>query len=316
MKFLLQRLGLFVLALLVISLVIFLAIRILPGDIAALMAGTDATPERVAALRAQMGLDKPLLQQYGSWISGVFHGDFGETMLTGQPVASVIGQRAALTFPLIVLSMAIALAIGIPAGCAAMVAKSARMRSCIQTASLIGGAVPALWAGLLLILLFAQGSGLLPLFPSSGFSGWSSFPQALASLVLPAITVGIIVASSIMRYTRSALQSVASSGVIDMAMACGMTRKHALLHVGLRLATPQLVSVIGLTFAQMITGVMVIENLFALPGIGSGLINDLGSRDLVAVQGELFMLAAFFLIIGLLVDITHRALDPRLQERS
>ena len=116
-----------------------------------------------------------------------------------------------------------------------------------------------------------------------------------------------------MRYTRSALGDVASTGHIDMAMACGMTRTQAVLRVGLRLATPQLVSVIGLTFAEMITGVMVIENLFALPGIGSGLVTDVGNRDLIAVQSELFMLAAFFLFIGLIVDLAHRVLDPRLK---
>ena len=126
----------------------------------------------------------------------------------------------------------------------------------------------------------------------------------------------MIVGATIMRYTRSSLQTIASSGYVEMAMACGMTRRQALWHVGMRLAMPQLVSVIGLTFAEMVTGVMVIENLFALPGIGTGLVSDLGHRDLIAVQSELFMLAAFLLVIGLLVDLTHRALDPRLGEGS
>ena len=117
-----------------------------------------------------------------------------------------------------------------------------------------------------------------------------------------------------MRYTRAAVGDKASSQAVDMAMACGMTRKQAVLRVALRLATPQLVSVIGLTFAQMVTGVMVVENLFALPGLGTMLVTDVGNRDLIAVQSELFLLAAFFLLLGLVVDVVHRALDPRLKD--
>lgn len=314
MKYLVRRLLLFVVALFAISVVIFLALRVLPGDIATIMAGLNSPPERVEALRAQMVLDRPLIVQYGAWIAGLVRGDFGTAMLTGQPVAALVGTRAAITFPLIILGLIIALAIGIPTGCAAVLARSPRARAVYQGAAIVGGAVPALWGGLILILLFARGSGLIPILPASGFpqAGWADPGRALASLVLPALTVGVIVGASMMRYTRSALQSVASTGTIEMAMACGMTRTQALTRVGLRLAMPQLVSVIGLTFAEMITGVMVIENLFALPGIGSGLVDDLGHRDLIAVQSELFMLAAFFLVIGLLVDIAHRALDPRL----
>ena len=143
--------------------------------------------------------------------------------------------------------------------------------------------------------------------------GWSSPLRALASLTLPALTTGITAGASIMRYTRAAVGDMASSQAVDMAMACGMTRTQAVLRVALRLATPQLVSVIGLTFAQMITGVMVVENLFALPGLGAMLVTDVGNRDLIAVQSELFLLAAFFLLLGLVVDVAHRALDPRLK---
>ena len=208
-----------------------------------------------------------------------------------------------------------ALAIGLPLGCAAVLARSRRVRAALHVVAIIGGAIPALWGGLLLILLFSRGSGLLGLFPSQGFpqDGWNEPGKAVWSLVLPALSVGVIVGASIMRYTRSALESYVSSGYVDMARACGMTRTQAALNVGLRLAMPQLVSVVGLTFASMITGVMVVENLFALPGIGNGLVTDVGNRDLIAVQSELFLLAAFFLLVGLIVDLLHRLLDPRLK---
>ncbi|MEE1295494.1 MAG: ABC transporter permease, partial [Bifidobacterium sp.] len=314
MRYLARRLALFVAALAVISVVVFLAVRVLPGDVATIMAGLNSPPKRVAQLRAQLGLDRSLAAQYGSWIAGLVHGDLGTAMLSGQPVGSLVAARAQITFPLIVLGLAIALAIGIPAGCAAMLARSERACTCWQVLAVIGGAVPALWGGLILILLFGKGSGLIPVLPTTGFpaAGWREPGKALASLALPALTVGIIVGASIMRYTRSALKSVASTDTIAMAMACGMTRRDAVTRVGLRLAMPQLVSVVGLTFAEMVTGVMVIENLFALPGIGNGLVDDLGHRDLIAVQSELFLLAAFFLVVGLLVDLAHRGLDPRL----
>ena len=154
------------------------------------------------------------------------------------------------------------------------------------------------------------------MLPAQGFpdNGWGAPLQALASLILPALATGVTAGASIMRYTRAAVGDKASSQAVDMAMACGMTRKQAVLRVALRLATPQLVSVIGLTFAQMVTGVMVVENLFALPGLGTMLVTDVGNRDLMAVQSELFLLATFFLLLGLVVDVVHRALDPRLKD--
>lgn len=315
MRFVISRLALFAATLLGMSVVIFVALRILPGDVASVMAGMNASPERIAQLRALLGLDRSLPEQYFDWLGNLLRGDFGISVLTGRSVSGEVAARASITFPLIAFGLIIALAIGVPLGCAAVLAKSARLRSLLQFLAVAGGAIPALWSGLLLILLFSRGSGLIGILPSQGFpqSGWSDVGSALLSLVLPAVSVGIIVGASLMRYTRSALLGVASSGFIDMAMSCGMTRRDAVLRVGLRLSLPQLVSVVGLTFAQMITGVMVIENLFALPGLGTGLVTDVGNRDLIAVQSELCMLVAFFLTIGFAVDLLHRIIDPRLK---
>ena len=315
MRFVLKRLALFVVALFGLSVVVFAALRILPGDVASVMAGVNSPPERVTQLREQLGLDRPLIAQYFDWMSALDRGDFGTSILTGRSVTSLVGARASITFPLIILGLLIALAIGLPLGCAAVLARSATVRAVFHVLAIVGGAVPALWGGLLLILLFGRGVGLLDVFPSQGFplDGWGAPGSAISALVLPAVSVGIIVGASLMRYTRAVLGDLASSGYIDMARSCGMTRTQAVLRVGLRLATPQLVSVIGLTFASMVTGVMVIENLFALPGIGNGLVTDVGNRDLIAVQSELFLLAAFFLTVGLVVDLLHRVLAPRLK---
>ena len=239
-------------------------------------------------------------------------------MVSGKAVSAQVSSRASVTFPLIVLSLLIALAIGLPLGCAAVLTRNVRLRGVFHAAAIVAGAIPALWGGLLLILLFSKGIGLMGLLPSQGFpdAGWAAPLSAMAALVLPALATGITAGASIMRYTRAAVGDMASSQAVAMAMACGMTRRQAVLRVALRLAIPQLVSVIGLTFAQMVTGVMVVENLFALPGLGSMLVTDVGNRDLTAVQSELFLLAAFFLFLGLLVDLLHRMLDPRLKNAT
>ena len=255
MRFVLKRLALFVVALFGLSVVVFAALRILPGDVASVMAGVNSPPERVTQLREQLGLDRPLIAQYFDWMSALARGDFGTSILTGRSVTSLVGARASITFPLIILALLIALVIGLPLGCAAVLARSATVRAVFHVLAIVGGAVPALWGGLLLILLFGRGVGLLDVFPSQGFplDGWGAPGSAISALVLPAVSVGIIVGASLMRYTRAALGDLASSGYIDMARSCGMTRTQAVLRVGLRLATPQLVSVIGLTFASMVT---------------------------------------------------------------
>lgn len=318
MRFLGKRLLLFVGALVGLSLLVFALLRILPGDVAAVVAGTNATAERLTSLRAQMGLDKSYAAQYGDWVLGLLHGDLGTSVVSGKAVSAQVSSRASVTFPLIVLSLLIALAIGLPLGCAAVLTRNVRLRGVFHAAAIVAGAIPALWGGLLLILLFSKGIGLMGLLPSQGFpdAGWAAPLSAMAALVLPALVTGITAGASIMRYTRAAVGDMASSQAVAMAMACGMTRRQAVLRVALRLAIPQLVSVIGLTFAQMVTGVMVVENLFALPGLGSMLVTDVGNRDLTAVQSELFLLAAFFLFLGLLVDLLHRMLDPRLKNAT
>lgn len=318
MRFLGKRLLLFMGALVGLSLLVFALLRILPGDVAAVVAGTNATAERLMSLRAQMGLDKSYAAQYGDWVLGLLHGDLGTSVVSGKAVSAQVSSRASVTFPLIVLSLLIALAIGLPLGCAAVLTRNVRLRGVFHAVAIVAGAVPALWGGLLLILLFSKGIGLMGLLPSQGFpdAGWAAPLSAMAALVLPALATGITAGASIMRYTRAAVGDMASSQAVAMAMACGMTRRQAVLRVALRLAIPQLVSVIGLTFAQMVTGVMVVENLFALPGLGSMLVTDVGNRDLTAVQSELFLLAAFFLFLGLLVDLLHRMLDPRLKNAT
>ena len=315
MRFVLQRLALFAVTLFAMSVLIFVALRILPGDVATVIAGVKATPEQVERLREELGLNRSLPAQYLDWATALLRGDLGTSVLTGRDVGSQVLARLQVTLPLVTLGLLLALLIGITLGVAYLVVPNAAVRQVLHVMAIGFGAVPALWAGLLLVLLFARGSGLIGLFPSQGFphDGWADPGAALLSLVLPATTLGVIVGAGLMRYTSSALEEVASSGYAEMAMACGMTRTQAIVRVGLRVVSPQLVSVIGLTFAEMITGAMVVENLFALSGVGSMIVTDVGNRDLITVQSELFLLCAFFLFVGLVVDLLHRVLDPRLR---
>lgn len=315
MTFVFKRCAAFVVALIVQSAAIFLCLRILPGDLAMVVGGTSSTPEQVARIRQQLGLDQPYPVQYWNWLSGILHGDLGTAQLSGASVAGEIADRLQVTLPLALMGLAVALAIGLPLGVLSVTSRSARVRRGLQIAAIVAGSIPALWGGLLLIMLLGRGVGLLGVLPSQGFPvrGWHAFGRALSSLALPALSVGIITGAEFMRYTRSALLEVRDSDYLAQAMACGMTRAQAVRTVGLRLAAPQIVSVAGLTFAGMLTGVIVVENLFALPGLATLLMDDLGNRDLLAVQSELLVLTAFFLFMGLVVDLVHHALDPRLK---
>lgn len=227
MRFVVKRLGLFVVALFGLSLLVFVLLRMLPGDVAAVIAGTNAAPERIASLRTELGLDKSYVAQYGDWMLGLLHGDLGVSTIGGKAVSAQVASRASVTFPLIIVSLLIALAIGLPLGCAAVLTRNARLRGLCHGIAIVAGAIPALWGGLLLILLFSRGSGLLGLLPAQGFpdNGWGAPLQALASLILPALATGVTAGASIMRYTRAAVGDKASSQAVDMAMACGMTRK-------------------------------------------------------------------------------------------
>lgn len=313
-----RRLAAFIVAALVQSAVIFAFLRMLPGDAAMVLGGTTATPEQTARLRSQMGLDRPYPVQYLSWLSDVLHGNLGVSQLSGKAVGAQVGVRMEVTLPLAVLGLAVALAIGIPLGVLAVTARSAKLRRALQICAIVAGSIPALWGGLLLVLIFGKGVGLLGVLPSQGFpsGGWRTSDRALASLALPALSIGIITGAQLLRYVRSALVDVCDTDYIAQAMVAGMTRAQAVRRVGLRLAAPQIVSVAGLAFASMMTGVVVVENLFALPGFATLLMNDLKGRDFLAVQSELLLLSLLFLVMGLVVDMLHHALDPRLKDAA
>ncbi|MEZ3159945.1 ABC transporter permease [Microbacterium sp. BWT-B31] len=314
-RYALTRLALLLLGLLVASVLIFVTLRVLPGDVAQLIAGTQATPGQVAALREGLGLDLPLWEQYLSWIGGVLTGDLGSSMLTGTPVASELLQKAQVTVPLGLMSLGIAIVFAVPLGVLSAILRRRAGGTLMSVGTQALAAVPVVWAGMMLVIVFAVWLGWLP---AQGFprTGWTTPWQAIRSLLLPAITIGIVEGAMLLRFVRSATLQAIGQDYVRTAAAKGLTRSQALLRHGLPNVALSVITVLGLQVAGIIVGAVVIEQLFTLPGIGRMLVADVGSRDLVKVQGELLVLTGFVLIVGFAVDLLHRVLDPRQREAS
>lgn len=312
-RYALTRLALLLVGLLVASVLIFLSLRVLPGDVAQLIVGTQGTPEQVAAIRESLGLDRPLPVQYLDWIGGVLRGDLGSSLLTGSSVGSELAQKAQVSVPLGIMALVIAVLFSIPFGVLAAMRRGRADGTALSVGSQALAAVPVVWAGMMLVVVFAVWLGWLP---AQGFprDGWNDPLAALRSLLLPAITIGIVEGAMLMRFVRSATLQAVGQDYVRTAAAKGLTRNAALIRHGLPNVALSVITVLGLQIAGIIVGAVVIEQLFTLPGIGRMLVTDVGARDLPKVQGELLVLTGFVLLVGFLVDLLHRTLDPRQRE--
>ncbi|OZB83136.1 ABC transporter permease [Microbacterium sp. 13-71-7] len=313
LRYALTRGALLIAGLLVASALIFLALRVFPGDVAQLLAGDKATPAQVDAIRKALGLDQPLVLQYLGWIGGVLHGDLGTSQLNGASVAAELAQKAQVTVPLATLSLLVALVIAVPLGIGSAMLRGRAAGTALNTAAQAIAAVPVVWAGMMLVVVFAVWLGWLP---AQGFprGGWADPGAALQALILPALTIGAIEGALLLRFVRSATLQAASQDFVRTAAAKGLTRNRALIQHGLPAVGLSIITVLGIQVAGIIVGSVVVEQLFTLPGIGRMLVADVGTRDLVKVQGELLVLTGMVLVIGFVVDLVHRALDPRQRE--
>ncbi|WP_156759827.1 ABC transporter permease [Microbacterium karelineae] len=309
------RILLLALGLAVASALIFGTLRILPGDVAQMIAGTEGTPAQVAAIRADLGLDRPLVAQYLDWIGSVASGDFGRSLVTGAPVIDEIAAKAQVTIPLGAMALAIALALAVPLGVLSAVRRGRASGTALSVGAQLLAAVPVVWAGLMLVVVFAIVLGWLP---AQGFprTGWRDPGLALRALILPAVTIGVVEGAMLMRFVRSATLQATGEDFVRTAAAKGLTRTGALVRHGLPTVGLSVVTVLGLQIAGILVGAVVIEQVFSLPGIGRMLVTDVGARDLVKVQGELLVLTGFVLVVGFLVDLAHHAIDPRQRERA
>ncbi|GAA1925642.1 ABC transporter permease [Microbacterium aoyamense] len=314
-RYTLTRLALLLLGLLVASVLIFFTLRVLPGDVAQLIAGTGSTPEQVAAIRERLGLDQPLPLQYLDWIGGVLRGDLGTSQITGSTVASELVEKAQVTLPLGVMALVIAVLFSVPFGVLSAMRRGRADGTALSVGAQTVAAVPVVWAGMMLVIVFAVWLGWLP---AQGFprSGWNDPWAAFRALILPALTIGIVEGAMLLRFVRSATLQAVGQDYVRTAAAKGLTRDAALIRHGLPVVGLSVITVLGLQVAGIIVGAVVIEQLFTLPGIGRMLVADVGARDLLKVQGELLVLTGFVLVVGFVVDLVHRLIDPRQREAT
>lgn len=306
-----RRIVIFAMSLAVASLLIFVICAALPGDIAQVILGQSATPEALADLRRSLGLDRPFLVRYLDWVTSMLTGDFGTSYLNRLSVSSQIVGRLGVTGWLVGFAMLLAVLIAIPVGLLAAV-RSRRLSGLVVSGlSQLGLAIPAFWAGILLVLVFAV---KLRWLPANGYVRLLDDPAEWAAhLVLPVVSLAVVQASVLVRYVRSAIIDVSREDYIRTARAAGWTRMRALLRHGVRNASLSIVTVVGLQLATLFVGAIVIEQVFALPGLGQLLLDAVGKRDLVVVQGTVMVLAFAVLVINALVDLSYLALDPRLR---
>ncbi|MGH7760660.1 MAG: ABC transporter permease [Candidatus Dormibacteraceae bacterium] len=307
------RLAALVASLVAASVLVFFVVNLLPGDVATVMLGTNATPENVAILRHQLGLDQPLWLRYVQWLWGMLRGDLGVSVLSHTEIGPLLVQKLSVSGPLALLAAVIALVVSVPVGVVAGVRYRRLSGAIISALSLGGIAIPAFWAGLLLATIFAV---KLRLFPAGGFIDWSEDPVAAArSLLLPAVALGLVQAAVLTRFIRSAIIEVQREDFIRTARAKGLTRWQALQRHGFRNAAIPVVTVLGIQITSLLVGAIVIENVFVLPGLGRLLFQSVGNRDLIVVEDLVMLLTAVVLVVNFLVDLSYRALDPRIRSR-
>jgi peptide/nickel transport system permease protein len=308
---LLRRIASLLVTLLVVSLLIFTVMDLLPGDPAAIMLGTSATPETLAALRAQMGLDQPLPLRYLAWLAGVVQGDLGQSYTYGVPVAGLIGERLVVTLPLALMAVAMSIAIAVPLGVAAARRHNGLADLIVGAFSYASIAVPAFWVGLLLIIAFSTGLGWMP---SGGFPGWDAGLFAgLQALLMPAIALALPQAGVLTRVARSAVLETMGEDFVRTARAKGLSDRAAVWRHAFPNALIPVVTMIGLQFTFLVAGAVLVENVFNLPGLGLLAYQALAQRDIIVMQDVVLFFAALVIVVNFLVDLAYLAIDPRLR---
>lgn len=315
LSYLSRRLIILLVSILVAAMVLFLLLRLLPGDPANALVSVGADPEQIEAARRQVGSDLPLSEQFIRFVVSLARFDLGNSFVSHAPVLPEIGKRLAVTVPLTLMSFTLAIVIALPLGIIAAVKADRWYGWLISVVSQFGIAVPVFWIGILLVTLFAVN---LRLFPSGGFPsrGWQRPEAAFDSLVLPVVTIAIVMSASLIRYVRSATQDVLGSDYLRTARALGASFSEALIRHGIRNGSVPVVSIIGIELASTLLGAVVVERVFSLPGLGSMLLLGIEQRDYPNVQGVLFISTLLVLLIGFAADLTQRIIDPRLRGRA
>ncbi|MBN9792940.1 MULTISPECIES: ABC transporter permease [Pseudonocardia] len=314
-RMILRRLALSVLILLVVSVLIFAATLLLPGDPARAILGQQATPERVAALTAQLGLDRPAPERYLTWLGGVLTGDLGFSAATGGPVSELLGGRIGASALLLVLTAVVSTPIALALGARAAVRRGTRTDSALSGASLVLAALPEFVIGVLLVVLFA--TSVLQILPSvtiarPGEPVWARPEQ----LVLPVVTLALVVIPYVVRMTRATLSETLDAGYVEMARLKGLPERTVLFRHAVPHTIGPVAQVIALQLAWLAGGVVVVEFLFRYPGIGQALIDAVANRDVQVVQAITLIIAAFYVVVNLAADVAGILADPRIRHSS
>ncbi len=281
----------------------FLLLRLIPGDPARVMAGPAASAETVARLRHQFGLDKPVLEQYLSYMGRLLRGDFGTSARTGNSVLSEIGSRAPFTLQLAIVAIVIAVVVGVSLGVIAAVMRDTIVDTGVTAVSVLGVSMPVYWVGLLLVMAF---SVHLHWFPAAG-------AQSLSSYVLPGVTLALFAIGFIARQVRASMIEVMGQDFIRTSYAKGLGTTSVVLKHGLRNALVPVTTVVGLQFGQMLGGAILTETIFAWPGIGRLLVDSINNRDYAQVQGVVVLFAVALIVVNLVTDVLYAYIDPRIR---
>lgn len=310
-----RRLGSFLLTLSLASVLVFVVLEMLPGNAAEVMLGETASPEAVQALRQKLGLDQSALQRYVGWISGLLRGQTQLSTSYDTPTAALISERLAVSLPLAVMAMILTVVLALGMGVYAASRHNRAGDVGVMALSQVGVAIPNFWLAILLILLFAVE---LAWVNAGGFPGWreedgGGVVDGLLALALPAVALAAIQAAILARVTRSAVLEVMREDFVRTARAKGLRPRAVLWRHVLRNAMIPVLTVMGLQFGNLITGAIVVENVFVLPGIGRLVFQAIANRDLVLVRDVVMLLAACVIVINLMVDLLYLAVDPRLR---
>ncbi|MDB6454190.1 ABC transporter permease [Falsirhodobacter sp. 20TX0035] len=307
----LRRLGGMLVVMLAIVTVTFVIVRLTPGDPAAMILGDQATVQDIADLRERMGLDRPILEQYATYVLDAAQGDLGQSLFLGVPVLDAIAGSAETTIFLTLFAILIAVAIALPVGIISAYKRGSVIDQIAVAVSMLASSVPSFWLGLILIQTFAVSLGW---FPTSGYGGpGAGFATRMGHLLLPAVALGVVNSALILRFTRAAMLDVLSEDYIRTARAKGMVEKRVVMRHALKNALIPIITVVGLSVALLISGAVVTETVFGLPGIGNLTVNAVMRRDYPVIQGTLLVVAGVYVLINFLVDMLYILVDPRVR---
>lgn len=313
LRYTLSRLLSLTISLAIASVVIFMIIEILPGDPAVLMLGTNAQEDTLAALRDQLGLNGSLIERYFAWVGGMLTGDFGTSYTYRTPVAGMVADRLWISLPLAVYALTLSTLIAFPAGIWAASRRGSAVDVGVMGVTQLGVAIPNFWFAMLMVVVFAVN---LRWFSAGGFPGWDEgFWISVKSLTLPAIALALPQASILARVMRSALVDTLSEDFVRTARAKGLSKSQALWRHALRNALIPVLTIIGMQFAFLLAGGIIIENVFFLPGLGRLIFQAISARDLIVVESVVMLLVFAVVLVNFMVEIAYALVDPRLRRR-